>query len=276
MIGELRASNEILPIKLADSEKRINDVIANSFVTNIDRDEIPVSQLVTVRRVHGYKTIKGGMQSEYVPVEMNLSSRNVNRITSDIKGLITADPDLDVKFSGSLIAGRETFRELSIVLAIALLLLFFILAAQFESLVLPGIVLLEIPIDIAGALLLIKIFGGTINLMSMIGIIVMSGIIINDSILKIDTINRLRNEGMGLMDAIFTGGSRRLKPIIMTSLTTILATLPFMFGNDIGSELQKPLALAVIGGMSLGTFVSLYFIPLAYWAIYRKSEVRSS
>jgi multidrug efflux pump subunit AcrB len=271
MIGELRASNEILPIKLADSEKRINDVIANSFVTNSERDEIPVSQLVTVKRVHGYKTIKGGMQTEYVPVEMNLSSRNVNKITSDLKGLITANPDLDVKFSGSLIAGRETFRELAIVLAIALLLLFFILAAQFESLVLPGIVLLEIPIDIAGALLLIKIFGGTINLMSMIGIIVMSGIIINDSILKIDTINRLRNEGMGLMDAIFTGGSRRLKPIIMTSLTTILATLPFMFGNDIGSELQKPLALAVIGGMSLGTFVSLYFIPLAYWAIYRKS-----
>ena len=272
MIGELRASNEILPIKLADSEKRINDIIANSFVINADRDEIPVSELVTVKRIHGYKTIKGGMQSEYVPVEMNLSSRNVNKITSDIKSFITANPDLDVKFSGSLIAGKETFRELAIVLVIALLLLFFILAAQFESLVLPGIVLLEIPIDIAGALLLIKIFGGTINLMSMIGIIVMSGIIINDSILKIDTINRLRNEGLGLMEAIFTGGSRRLKPIIMTSLTTILATLPFMFGNDIGSELQKPLALAVIGGMSLGTFVSLYFIPLAYWAIYRKSE----
>ncbi len=272
MIGELRASNEILPIKLADSEMRINDVIANSFVANNEGDEIPVSELVTVKRVHGYKTIKGGMQSEYVPVEMNLSSRNVNKITSDIKNLITANPDLDVKFSGSLIAGRETFRELAIVLVIALLLLFFILAAQFESLVLPGIVLLEIPIDIAGALLLIKLFGGTINLMSMIGIIVMSGIIINDSILKIDTINRLRNEGLSLMEAIFTGGSRRLKPIIMTSLTTILATLPFMFGNDIGSELQKPLALAVIGGMSLGTFVSLYFIPLAYWAIYRKSE----
>jgi len=270
-IGELRASNEILPIKLADNEKRINDVISSSFVLSSKGDEIPVSELVSVNRVHGYKTIKGGMLTEFVPVELNISSKNLSGITGDLKRMITADPDLDVKFSGSLIAGRETFKELTIVLIIALLLLFFILAAQFESLVLPVIVLLEIPIDIAGALLLLKLFGGTINLMSMIGIIVMSGIIINDSILKIDTINRLRNEGLGLMEAIFTGGSRRLKPIIMTSLTTILATIPFMFGNDIGSELQKPLALAIIGGMSLGTFVSLYFIPLAYWAIYRKS-----
>ena len=103
----------------------------------------------------------------------------------------------------------------------------------------------------------------------------MSGIIINDSILKIDTINRLRMSGTPLMEAIYTGGSRRLKPIIMTSLTTILATMFFLFGNDLGSELQKPLALTVIGGMSLGTFVSLYFIPLAFWAIYREGRRRA-
>ena len=133
---------------------------------------------------------------------------------------------------------------------------------------------LEIPIDIAGALLLLKLFGGTINLMSMIGIVVMSGIIINDSILKIDTINRLYRSGMELKEAIYTGGCRRLKPIIMTSLTTILAMIPFLFGTDIGSELQKPLALTVIGGMTLGTIVSLYFIPLAYWYLNRHREER--
>jgi multidrug efflux pump subunit AcrB len=76
---------------------------------------------------------------------------------------------------------------------------------------------------------------------------------------------------MSLKEAIYEGGARRLKPIIMTSLTTILAMLPFMFGTDVGSELQKPLALTVIGGMTLGTVVSLYFIPLAYWYLYRRS-----
>ena len=270
MIGELRASNEILPIKLGEDEKMINEIIAFSMVRNNRGIEIPVSELVKVERVHDYKTIKGGMYSEYVPVAINLTTRNPGKVTTDIRRMFASNQNLDIRFSGALISGQQTFRELSFVLVIALLLLFFILAAQFESLVLPLIVLIEIPIDIAGALLMLILFGATINLMSMIGIIVMSGIIINDSILKIDTINRLRMNGMPLMTAIYTGGSRRLKPIIMTSLTTILATMFFLFGNDIGSELQKPRALTVIGGMSLGTFVSLYFIPLAFWAIYRK------
>jgi len=273
MIGELRSSNEILPIKMADDEKLIHNIISESMVMNSRGTEIPVSQVVRIERIHGYKTIKGGMYSEYVPIEMHVSTRSGSKLTAEIRNMLTTDNELDVRFSGALISGQQTFRELAIVLAIALLLLFFILAAQFESLVLPLIVLIEIPLDIAGALLLLKLFGATINLMSMIGIIVMSGIIINDSILKIDTINRLRLSGMGLMESIYTGGSRRLKPIIMTSITTIFATMFFLFGNDIGSELQKPLALAVIGGMSLGTFVSLYFIPLAYWAIYRKREI---
>jgi multidrug efflux pump subunit AcrB len=202
---------------------------------------------------------------------MDVETRSPDRLTDEIRSVVEQGNDLNVRFSGSLISGQEIFREMIFVILISILLLYFILASQFESLSLPLVVMLEIPIDIAGALLLLKIFGGTINLMSMIGIIVMSGIIINDSILKIDTINHLRQSGMSLKEAIYEGGARRLKPIIMTSLTTILAMLPFMFGTDVGSELQKPLALTVIGGMTLGTVVSLYFIPLAYWYLYRRS-----
>ena len=105
--------------------------------------------------------------------------------------------------------------------------------------------------------------------MSMIGIVVMAGIVINDSILKIDTINHLRADGMPLLEALHTGGTRRLKPIVMTTLTTILALTPVLVSTDMGSELQEPLALAIIGGMAMGTVVSLYFIPLLYWYFYR-------
>jgi multidrug efflux pump subunit AcrB len=107
-------------------------------------------------------------------------------------------------------------------------------------------------------------FGETINVMSAIGIVVMSGIIINDSILKLHTINLLRKEGHSVDDAIKLGGTKRLKPILMTSLTTILALLPFLFIGGLGASLQRPLALTVIGGMIIGTFISLYFIPLIY------------
>jgi multidrug efflux pump subunit AcrB len=127
----------------------------------------------------------------------------------------------------------------------------------------------ELPIDIAGALLMLWLFGETLNLMSAIGIIVMSGIIINDSILKIDTINRTRAAGHTVLEAVHIAGKRRLKPIIMTSLTTVLGLLPFLFFKGMGSDLQKPLALAIIGGMTIGTLVSVYIVPIIYWAAYK-------
>jgi multidrug efflux pump subunit AcrB len=104
----------------------------------------------------------------------------------------------------------------------------------------------------------------------------MSGVIINDSILKVDTINNLRSEGMALKQAIHTAGSRRLKPILMVAMASLVSTIPMLFSSGIGSELQRPMALSLIGGMSLGTVVSLFFIPLAYWYIYWKSEKHGS
>jgi multidrug efflux pump subunit AcrB len=100
----------------------------------------------------------------------------------------------------------------------------------------------------------------------------MCGIVINDSILKVDTINQLRKQGLSLIRSIFEAGNRRLKPIIMTSLTTVLAIAPFLAGGNMGSDLQYPLSLALIGGMIVGTFVSVFFVPLVYYEIYRKRK----
>jgi len=155
------------------------------------------------------------------------------------------------------------------VLVVALLLLFFILAAQFESMIQPWIILSEIVIDLFFSILILWVFGQTLNIMSMIGLIVVCGIVINDSILKIDTINTLRRGGMELKRAIMTAGRRRLKAIIMTSLTTILAVVPFLARGDMGSDLQYPMSLVIIGGMVVGTLISVLFIPLAYYEIYK-------
>ncbi|HSN50695.1 MAG TPA: efflux RND transporter permease subunit, partial [Bacteroidales bacterium] len=272
-IGELRASYEMLPIVLSDKEKQISDIVSSGFVLSKTNQSVPVSEIVKVQRVHDYKSIKGGLLSEYVPVRMNINTNKPGELTAGIRAMLTTDQNIDVKFSGSLITGQKLFKELAIVLVVALLLLYFILAAQFESLTQPIIVLLEIPIDIAGALLLVKLWGGTINVMTMIGLIVMSGVIINDSILKVDTINNLRKEGYELKKAIYTAGARRLKPILMVAMASLVSTIPMLFSSGMGSELQRPMALALIGGMSLGTVVSLFFIPLAYWYIDRRKGV---
>jgi multidrug efflux pump subunit AcrB len=271
-IGDVRTSNEMVPIVLSDKTKEVGEMLSADFVENRSGYPIPVSEIVTAERVHDYKSIIGGVNGEYVPVNMNISTNRPNELTNEIRAMFAADQNTDLNFSGALITSQSMFREMLVIMVIALLLLYFILAAQFESLTQPLIVLLEIPIDIAGALLLIKICGGSINIMAMIGLIVMSGVIINDSILKVDTINNLRAEGLGLIEAIYTGGSRRLKPIIMVALSSLFSTAPMLFSPGLGSELQRPMALALVGGMSLGTVVSLFFIPLAYWFIYRKQE----
>ena len=164
--------------------------------------------------------------------------------------------------------------ELIVVLTVAFLLLFFILAAQFESLVQPLIILSEILVDIVGALLILWLLGASINLMSLIGLVVMCGVVINDSILKVDTINKLRKNGYSLIRAIMEGGSRRIKPIVMTSLTTILAVLPFLYRGDMGSDLQYPLSLTLISGMIVGTVVSVFYVPVFYYTIYKSKKKR--
>lgn len=272
VIGDLRASHQVVPVVISGNEVTVSQHLAEGTVRNSKGIDIPVNQISEMKRIRYYKSILGNMTSEYVPVNMNVSSSRPAQLTEEIEEMLSPYPELSVTFSGGLISGQRLFRELTIVLLVSLVLLYFILAAQFESLAQPVVVLLEIPIDIAGALFLIWIWGGSINIMTMIGLIVMSGVIINDSILKVDTINNLRKEGVELKEAIYTGGSRRLKPIIMVAMASVFSTLPLLFGSGLGNQLERPMSLALAGGMTLGTFVSLYFIPLAYWYIYRKRE----
>jgi multidrug efflux pump subunit AcrB len=233
--------------------------------------QVPLSAFIKVRGGQDFKSIYASRDGEYIPIYYD-DVDDVDKLTGEINSIVKASPEYDVKYAGSIFSNKLLFEELIIVLLISVLLLYFILAAQFESLSQPLIVLLELPIDIAASLLVLWACGHTLNVMSAIGIIVSCGIVINDSILKIDVINTLRREGMSILEAIHTAGHRRLRAIVMTSLTTVFALLPVLFTSDIGSDLQAPLALSMIGGMVIGTMVSLYVIPLIYWFIYRKSK----
>ena len=212
------------------------------------------------------------MDGEYYPLVLDVKGREARRAMETIQNVVRQDDRFDVSFTGSYFSNREMIKELCMVLLVSILLLFFILAAQFESLVQPLIIMSELIIDIFAVLAVLWLFGESLNLMSMIGMVVMCGIVINDSILKVDTINRLREKGFGLKHAILEAGSRRLKAIVMTSLTTILAIAPFLVRGDMGSDLQYPLSLALISGMIAGTFVSVFFVPLAYYVIYKRTD----
>lgn len=171
--------------------------------------------------------------------------------------------------SGEFIQTKANFRRLLWSFALAVVLLYVILAAQFESFRLPVIILSEIPISVSGSIVFLWLFGEGINVSSFIGIVIMLGIIVNDSILKVDTINRYRRQQMKLSEAIKAGGVDRLKPILMTTLTTILAMMPVLFSSGLGGDLQRPLAVSVIGGLLVGTFCSIYLVPVMYRRLMR-------
>ena len=269
----LHSYQQYLPINIAGDEKTVNEVLQETLVqTQPDNrgnvDFIPLRELINVAPAEDLKSITSGRNGEYVPFDF-YGVQDANRLMREVKQVAEETGDWDTGFSGSIFSNKEMLDELVVILLISLLLMYFILAAQFESFLQPLLVLAEIPIDVAFALLLLWICGHTLNLMSAIGLIVTCGIVINDSILKLDAINELRKAGVPLLEAIHEAGRRRLRPIIMTSLTTIFAMVPLLFSSDMGSELQKPLSIAMIGTMSIGTAVSLFIIPLLYWFIYR-------
>ena len=276
-VSTLRSFQEYLPIVIGQESKEVDKLLQELAVASQATDDvgnhlmIPLSALATSVQTETPVSIIAGKDGEYIPL-IYTTAPYPEQLVSDVRRAVDTDKHWRVGFSGTYFSNAEMMRELLVVLAVSILLMYFILCAQFESFTLPLIVLLEIPIDTAFALLLLMACGHTLNLMSAIGIITTCGVIINDSILKLDAIGELRRAGMPMMEAVHTAGRRRLRPIIMTSLTTILAMAPLLFAHDMGSELQKPLAIAMIGTMGIGTLVSLFFIPLIYVMVSKKDK----
>lgn len=244
--------------------------LLNATITNTDDTEVPLYLLLTERLGHDYKRLYGSVEGEYYPIDIHAGGKEVQQIVSFAHRYASAHGELKVAEAGAWYSGRDLVNKLMWVLGVSVVLLFLILASQFESLVQPLIILSEIIIDMFLVMVVLALAGQSLNVMSVTGIIVMAGIVINDSILKVDTINRHRRSGVPLLHAIALAGRERLIPIVMTSATTILAMLPFMQRGSVGADLQFPLSLAIVVGMIVGTLVSIFYVPLVYYVIYRK------
>lgn len=264
-----------VPVKMLSGAMSFTGVerhILAECVKNADGTDIPISYLVREAKGEDYKRLQAGNGGEFYTLSLNAKDREVEEVMAFVNEYIhRPQSQYSASFAGGYFSSRMLISELSVVLAVALALLYFILAAQFESLVQPLIILLEMVVDVFFVLVGLWILGESLNLMSMTGLVVMSGIVINDSILKIDIINHSPHlksgTHKGLIRAIMEAGQRRLRPIVMTSLTTILALLPFLSHGSMGAAIQYPLSLTLIIGMTIGTAVSLFFIPMLYYLI---------
>ena len=168
---------------------------------------------------------------------------------------------------------NDTFRSLEIAMVVAVLLVYMIMASQFESLRYPFIVMFSMPLAITGAIIGLLITGNTITMPAMMGFVMLIGMVVNNGIVLVDYTNQLMDRGMNCYDALTSAGPRRLRPILMTTLTTVLGMVPMALATSEGSEMMQALAIAVIFGLTLSTVVTLIFIPVLYmWMNERKRK----
>lgn len=268
-VMEINDGAQSVPVIIGNSRDDTQQMLKSS-VTNADGTQVPISLLVTQSQGEHYKRLPASAAGEFYNIMINADNDCIEDIIHYTDSLShSLQSTFSASFAGGYFSSRQLVAELSIVLAVALVLLYLILAAQFENLLQPLIILSEMVVDVFFVVLILWACGMSLNLMSMIGLVVVSGIVINDSILKVDTINRLYRSGVPLLKAVLIGGHRRLRPIVMTSLTTILAIIPCLWQSDMGSALQRPLSVTLIVGLSVGTLVSLFIIPLLYVGLQR-------
>ncbi len=177
---------------------------------------------------------------------------------------ITLQPDYSIQVTGDEEKRQESMKNLGFALILSIVLVYMVLASMFESLIHPFTVLLTIPFAVVGSILTFFLLGRTLNIMAVIGIIMLAGIAVNSSIILIDRINQLMQEGMDRRSAIVMAGQQRLRPILMTTLTTILALIPLTIGFGESTQLRSPMALAVIGGLITSTILTLVVIPCVF------------
>ncbi len=228
---------------------------------------VPIRELVEIRDALGPAEVRREDQGRVIPVYADVLEGGLDQAIDAIRASLVDFPptrSLRMDVGGENEEMRRSFRDLSFAFGLALILVYMILAAQFESFVHPFTILTAVPLALVGAVLALEVTGEGLNTMSLIGVVILVGIVVNDAIVKVDFINQARAAGMGLRDAILEAGRVRLRPIIMTTVTTVLGLFPMALGIGRGADLRAPLAIAVIGGLSVATLLTLIVVPVVY------------
>jgi HAE1 family hydrophobic/amphiphilic exporter-1 len=249
-------------VQLPEEERqRLPDVLA------LRLGDVPLGEVVRVRQGYGPVEILREDQSRTVQVLAEVAGSGlteaVERAGVRLEGM-PRPPRTTLSVGGENEEMRESFRSLFFAFGLALFLVYLILAAQFESLLQPVVVLVSVPLAAIGAVPALWLTGGGVNLMSGIGLVILIGIVVNDAIVKVDFINQRRRGGLPLRKAIAEAGQLRLRPIVMTTATTVLGLLPLALGWGAGADLRAPLAVVVIGGLVSATFLTLIVVPVVY------------
>ena len=242
-----------------------------ALVIKSGTQEFVLQEIATITHGQAPKEILRRNQSRIGKVMANMdASKSLDKVAAEVRETVKGielPANYSITVTGEEEKRQESMNSLLFALMLSVVLVYMVMASQFESLLHPFTILLTIPLAVVGAILFFFITGTTINMMGVIGIVMLGGIAVNNSIILVDRINQLSQAGMELTDAIVEAGQQRIRPIIMTTLTTILAMLPMTFSFGEGASLRSPMAIAVIGGLITSTLMSLMVIPCVYYVL---------
>ncbi len=264
-----------IAVRLARDERYDLAAVLSSPVAVAEGRTVPLGTFVLQTVGQPVREIVRRDQRRQVTLSGDVGGRSVADVWMDVNGMLAG---LDLPEGVGFVTGGEqeeinnSFRDLGYALLLSALLVYMILAAQFESFVDPLIITAVLPVGVAGALLTLWLTGQSLNIISLIGMIALLGIAVNDAIVKVATIRRLRADGMSGRAAVLEAGELRFRPIMMTTVTTVLAMVPMGLGLGTGEQMQRPLAITIIGGLSFATLLTLYLTPLVYEMIHRRLD----
>jgi multidrug efflux pump subunit AcrB len=253
-------------VRLAENYRDQIQDINNLTVVNTQGELVKLGNLVEVEMAKSPIQIDRRYQERIVDVTGNVSGRDLGSVSKEIASKIAyikVPQGFSITMSGNIEQQNKTFSDLGVALILAILLVYMVMASQFQSLVDPFIIMFTVPLGMVGVLWALFLTGTTLSVTSFEGVIVMIGIVVSNGILLVDFTNKLRKRGIELHEAVVTAGRTRLRPILMTTLATVLGLIPLALGIG-GETSQAPLAIAVIGGLSLSTLLTLFFVPTLY------------
>jgi len=260
-------------VKLADAERRSMRDILDLTVPNADNQPVVLRNIISEQKRSGAVRVERKDQERIIAVNANIAGRDMGAIIADAREALRTIPvpaGFMIGFGGDYEEQQKAFGELGTGFILALILVYMVMACLYESLRDPFVVMFSVPMAAIGVILMLFLSGTTFNMQSYIGCIMLGGIVVNNAILLVDTSNRLRREEkMVLEAAVAEAGRRRLRPILMTAMTTICALLPLAIGIGEGGEAQAPMARAVIGGLASSTLITLVFLPVVYSIAHR-------
>ena len=254
-------------VRMKEEDRLSLDNVKTFFLRTGANSTVSLGNIAQIQERVGPIAIQRRDQERIITVSASTTDRDFGSIAAEINQKLAAlnEPEgFSVRFAGEQEEQQEAFRGLIFALALAIALVYMVMASQFESLLHPFVIMFSIPFAAIGVILMLFLTGTNVSITVFIGGIMLAGIVVNNAIVLIDYINLMRKQGMDTREAILEGGRRRLRPILMTTLTTVFALLPMSLGLGAGAEMQAPMARTVVGGLTIASLFTLFFIPTLY------------